>query len=486
MPEYKLFAQRVGLVGVTNFIVGLRGLILIPILTKTLGVSGYGIWSLIIVTISLAMPLAMLGLPQAMVRFLAPEKDKKEIQEGFFSVSFTVLSFGLVLSLILFALSDFFALIIIKDISIAPIIRIAAFMIVLTAIDQTILSFFTAFRQMKKYSLFVISQNFIEVALIAYTVLSGFGISGAVIGLLTSRAILLAIMLPYIVSRIGFKLPNFSRLKSYLSFGLPMVPTTIFAWIIHSSDRYMIGYFMGSVPVGIYSAAYGIGFVIHMFINPVGIVLFPTVSKLWDEEKIAEFKTHLRYSLKYFLMLAIPSLFGLSVLAKELLLILSTSEFVSGAILIPFVASGLILYGAYNTFHYVLTSAKRTDLLAISLGTASVVNIALNILFIPIIGILGAAIATSITYTSVGIIVPFLSRRYLKFEIDWIFIVKSVVASLIMASLILIFNPRGLLEVIIATGGGGLIYFAILSLLRSFNKEEIKVFKDSLHIRRYN
>jgi O-antigen/teichoic acid export membrane protein len=53
MPEYKLFAQRVGLVGITNLIVNLRGLIIIPILTKTLGASGYGIWAQVIVTISL-------------------------------------------------------------------------------------------------------------------------------------------------------------------------------------------------------------------------------------------------------------------------------------------------------------------------------------------------------------------------------------------------------------------------------------------------
>ncbi|NQE44586.1 hypothetical protein C5S31_01015, partial [ANME-1 cluster archaeon GoMg2] len=35
MPEYKLFAQRVGLIGIVNIIVSLRGLILLPILTKT-------------------------------------------------------------------------------------------------------------------------------------------------------------------------------------------------------------------------------------------------------------------------------------------------------------------------------------------------------------------------------------------------------------------------------------------------------------------
>ena len=61
MTEYKLFAQRVGLVGITNLIVNLRGLILIPILTKTLGADAYGVWSVIMVTISLLSPLALLG-----------------------------------------------------------------------------------------------------------------------------------------------------------------------------------------------------------------------------------------------------------------------------------------------------------------------------------------------------------------------------------------------------------------------------------------
>ncbi|MCD6203660.1 MAG: hypothetical protein J7I99_04805 [Methanophagales archaeon] len=48
MSEYKLFAQRVGLVGITTAIVSLRGLIIIPILTKTLGADAYGVWSVII------------------------------------------------------------------------------------------------------------------------------------------------------------------------------------------------------------------------------------------------------------------------------------------------------------------------------------------------------------------------------------------------------------------------------------------------------
>lgn len=483
---YKLFVQRVGLVGITNLIIGFRGLIMLPILAKTLGVSTYGVWSQIMITISLATPIAMLGLPQVMARFLSAGKDKKEIQEGFYSISFTVLFVSLILSIILAIFSDFFSMILIKNISFSPIIKIAAFMITLDSLDRTVLAFFTARMQMRGYSLFLILQTCIEVGLIAFVVLSGFGIFGAIIALLTSRIIILFVMISYIMSKIGFKLPKFYYLKSYLIFGLPMVPTMIFFWVIDSSDRYIIGYFMDSVQVGIYSAAYGIASMIMMLMNPIGIVLFPMVSKLWDEGQISEVQTYLEYSLKYFLLFAIPSAFGLSVLAKELLLILANSEFISGAILIPFVAAGIILLGVHSIFYYILTCAKHTYLITISLVIASIGNIVLNILFIPKIGVLGAAIATLITYFSAVMIVLVLSRKYLKIGIDLAVFIKSIGASLIMAYLIVTFNPVGLSEVVFTIGGGGLIYIAILFLLGSFNKEEIKIIKGGFRIGRHD
>ena len=81
MTEYKLFAQRVGLVGITNAIVSLRGLIIIPILTKRLGADAYGVWSVIIHLAIIASGAS--GLTSAMIRFLAAEKDRRKIQEGF-------------------------------------------------------------------------------------------------------------------------------------------------------------------------------------------------------------------------------------------------------------------------------------------------------------------------------------------------------------------------------------------------------------------
>ena len=79
--SYQKFAKDVGIIGVTSILTSLSGIILLPLLTKTLGSHDYGIWAQVQVTIGLALGFVGLGLPYAMTRFLPSKKDKWEIQE---------------------------------------------------------------------------------------------------------------------------------------------------------------------------------------------------------------------------------------------------------------------------------------------------------------------------------------------------------------------------------------------------------------------
>ena len=479
MNEYKLFAQRVGLVGIVNLIVSLRGLILLPILTKTLGADAYGAWSVIMVTISLLSPLALMGLTTAMIRFLAAEKDKRSIQEGFYSVIFIVFFIGSVISLAVFLLSDSFAITILKDISAAPLIKIASIVILLQALDLASLEFFRAFGRMKKYSGLMLLQTVAEVCFVAYFVLSGFGLFGAVVSLLISRGVVLLISIYFIFNEIGFGLPKFYGVGDYLRFGLPLVPTALLGWITSSSDRYLIGYFLSLQMVGIYSAAYGIGAIIGFFGAPLQILLFPTISKLYEERKEEEIKTYLAYSLKYFLLFTIPSVFGLSILSRPILLIMTRSEFVAqGAVVLPIVAVGVLFSGLHGSiFAWILVVAKRTRLIFVLVSFSALINLLLNILFIPVYGITAAAITTLIAYVILFSLTVYFSRECIKFEVPYGFIGKSVLASLVMSSVIYWINPTGVFFVgfMILVGVG--VYFGGLILLKGFGKEEVGFFR---------
>ena len=99
-------------------------------------------------------------------------------------------------------------------------------------------------------------------------------------------------------------------------------------------------------------------------------------------------------------------------------------------------------------------------------------------MLVPYTGILGVAIATLISFTIASAITVRVSFKYLRFDIGWIFILKSIVASVIMALIIWKFNPIGTLNVLISIGVGAVAYFVILVLLKGVKSEEVGFIKN--------
>lgn len=481
MNSYEKYTRDIAVTGLANIVIVLRGLVLLPIISKTLGAYGYGIWAQVMVTLGLIAYISTLNLPAALSRFLAAEKNRDVIREGFFSVLVTGLGFSLLIGLVLFLVSRIFAASLLHDPGSFRIVQLTALIVPFWAMEAIYLGFFRAFRKMKTYSFMLIARNFIELALISYFIFSGYGVFGAVLSLLIARVVVDATMLFLIINRIGVKWPRFSRLRPYFSFGIPMIPGMLASWVINSSDRYVIGILLGVTPVGIYAAGYGIGYVIMSFAAPLAVVMLPTLSRLYDENRIEEVKTHLSYSLKYFLILAIPSVFGLTVLARPLLKVLSTPEFVpEGSLVLPLIALSYLLMGTYINFSQVHLLTKRTKILGILWGGAALLNLILNVILVPLFGVTAAAAATLFCYTLVTVVTIRTATQYLKFSIIPAFILKSLIASAAMSAVIWLINPNGVVNVALVIGLGGMIYFAVLLLERGFSWDEIRFFRGLL------
>ena len=484
MSEHRIFIKRIALVGIAKFITNFRGLILLPLLTKTIGVAGYGIWAQILVTIGLLAPFTILGLTSSAARFLSAEKDNKKTAKGIFTVIFTVLLLSVFFALILFLFSDSFASILLKDQSASFFIKLAAALLILEALNQASLESFRIFGHIKKYSALTILQTILEIVLVSLWVLLGFGLFGAIIALLIVRGIILTLSLRSTISHIGFTAPDFSILRPYLAFCLPILPMGLFEMLINSSDRYVIGFFKGAAAVGVYSATYNVGLLGAVFIYPISYILSTTIFKLFDEGKTDKVKLYLSYSLKYFLLLSIPSVFGLTILAKTLLRSLTTPEFVlsNSAFIVLWVSMGAVLYGVQVIYGEAVMLQKNTKFFVFAFGIGVVVNLILNIIFVPYFGALAAAITTFLAYLIVGIIVYFKSVGYMKFNVDFSLIAKSILASVIMAAAVYFLHPRGVGSILLTVGFGAGIYFAALFLLKAFSSAEIKIFISALKI----
>jgi len=480
----KLFAQRIGLVGIAQTFASLKGLFYLPLLTKNLSASDYGAWALILVTISILQPFILLGMNSAILRFLAPQQKEKIIQ-GVITVIIAVLVTGTIACVILFFSSDFIANNILKISSAAYIIKIAAPFIILDSVNTIILGSFRVFGMIKKYAIVVIFKTSLEIGLIAFFILSGLGLIGAIFSLIITGIISLGIMLFFTISYAGFSRPNFLLLKPFILFGFPLIPITLAQFFIEISDRYVIGFFMDAEKVGIYSAAYGIA-VIPLFLSTyIVYVLGPTVYDLHDNGKIERAKMYLSYSWKYLLMLSIPSAFGLSILANPILLNMTTSKFVSdGIFIIPLVVAGIILWGMEQIFGVSLLIFKRRKIFVIAFVCGALTNFILNIIFVPLYGIIAAAVTTLIAYIILTIIIGYSSRLYFPFDLHLRFIAKCIVASIGMTICIWLINPINIHELIISIIMGFIIYFCLLLILRGFKKDELRTIFDTVGLKK--
>ena len=481
VAAYSKFTKDTLLAGIAYSVSALSGLVLLPILSKTLGAEAYGIWSQIQVTIPLLMLLTSLQLGFAMTRFLAAKTDKGKISAGFFSILAVTSLTSILFSILMFVFAEPFAAAVFGGAEAAPFVRLAAFLVLLTTIDQTIIDYFVAFRQMVKYSIFIIAQVAGEVALIAYLVFSGFGLYGAISALLVIRAILFVIGFLVVKPQIRFSSPRLSAIKPYLSFSLPLLPVALGWWVYSLSDRYIIGYFLGIKAVGVYSAAYNLGGVAAFFFSPLAIILLPAITYLYENNKIQEVKTHLKYSLKLYLIFAIPAVFGLSILAKPLLATLATAEFAAAAFwIIPIVALATALLGASGVISRVLMLFKRTRIIGLIDGACAILNVVMNIILVPVMGILGAAISTLAVFMLRLMAISIISFRQLSFDVDWRFITKALMSSLIMGAVVWALSPTGAVNILIAVVVGAMIYFAALMLLRGFTRQEYEFLRDIL------
>lgn len=473
--SYRKFAKDILVMGVANALVALSGIILLSVITKTLGAYDYGIWAQAQVTISLVLGFVGLGLPYAMTRFLPAKTDRGEIQEEFWSVFCLVFLAALIGSIIMIAGADFIAGAFFEGAT--QIVIITGLIILVWSLDMVLLGLYRSFRQMRRYSIFVVADAYGQIGIIAYLVLNGYGVLSMVLAVLAIRIVIFIILFFLVRHQVGIRKPHFSRIREYLSFSLPTIVGNVANWVVTSSDRYVIGYFLGAASVGAYSVADRLGSPLLMIIGVLGFVLPPTLSKLYDEGRMEEVRVHLDYSLKYALALAIPFVCGATILAKPVLRLFSTPEIASqGYLVLPVVALSTAVFVSGGVINHIIILVKKTKVSGMAWAVAAAVNLGLNILVVPYWGILGAAITTLIAYSVAEAIQLRCSFREFKFSIDWRFIIKSLIASAIMSVAVWKMAPEGTSATIVTIIAGVAIYGVVLILLRGFKKEEFRFF----------
>jgi len=200
------------------------------------------------------------------------------------------------------------------------------------------------------------------------------------------------------------------RLQRLLSDGLPLLPANLGSWVTDLADRYLLLFITGStVLVGVYSAGYRVGSLVTvLFVGPFHTAYLPFMLEHAEHESAEHLYAE---TSRLFLAFGAVTVLVLQAVAFPLVRVLAGSSYLSSVRIVGVVALGCLLAGAAMLMTPEALKERRTSSLAVAFGAGAVLNVAANLVLIPTMGMLGAALATLGAYALVLLVILVLTPR---------------------------------------------------------------------------
>jgi O-antigen/teichoic acid export membrane protein len=318
--------------------------------------------------------------------------------------------------------------------------------------------------------------KFLSAALILWIIFSHGTLMQVIIALVFSEMV--KTLLSYLFSR-KFVRPRFEidfGLWKYLfKEALPVALSSIIWVIYYRIDVVMLSMMIGYAEVGLYSAAYKLAEPFSLIPLALMVSLFPIMSTSFKTSEEGLVKSY-RLSFKYLLIITLPIAMGVSILSDKFIFLIYGAEFSGSAIALKILIWGLVFSSGTTIFWNVLVSTGKQKLGTYITALSAFGNIALNFILIPLMGYVGASIASVITASLAFIIGFYFVSRYLPVLPLHKISLKPVVAGLIMGAFVYFCNLNIFLLILCAA----LIYFLSLLLLKTFTEEDVDLIEKTI------
>jgi O-antigen/teichoic acid export membrane protein len=478
VTEPQKFTSDIVWVALSQVLVGLTALVTLPALTKSYSSDIYGVWVQMLVTVGLLAPILTLQFGTATVRFLAAEEDKEKRRRAFGAMLWPIVAFACLTFIVSLLLRRNLTMFLFASPAFVSLVPLTFLWAAMEALFSFSLSYLRARDKIKRLAVIQLALAVVKMAVIVTLATEGYSLGWILTFIISGEAILVAVVLGMIIRETGFPKPAVEGLRHYLSFSVPQIPAGALLWVIIASDRYFITHLLNLSQTGTYSASYTLANLIYLFYMPIGYVLLPSVSRFWEQKELAKTRNYFEYSTRLFLALAIPAAAGLYVLSQPLLGILTTSQYMMGSGLVLLLALGTISLGLYQINVYIVLLVQQTKWLPLMIGVAAAVNAAINIVLIPKIGIVGAAISTIVSSFILVAIVTVWVRRSISYRVDLKFLGKVIGATVIMAVCLRFIPTTAIWRVVLAIIAGVAIFALGLWLLRAFSAQDKRLIKE--------
>jgi O-antigen/teichoic acid export membrane protein len=425
--------------------------LLLPIYTRGMGPEEFGIFSLMLSLAGLLTILYRLGLDGALLRFHF-DLASKRAAALYWTMTSVTLTAGIVLSLVLvtFGAPAFAAIFV--GIDLWPYGWLAAGIALFTALQYVPTTWFRAIERPGRVVTFGF-VTFLAGAAATLVLILGLhlGAVGGLLGQLAAGIVVAAVTVALLSRRRPARVdPDLAR--DGLRFGLPLVPHGIAAWVLNLSDRWIIGLTIGlgvaatQRAIGIYALGYQLGQVVAVVALAFNLAWVPFFYARGEHERGPDL-------LREVTSLSIGALAILTVfvgaLAPDVVAVLAPASWGSDAAVAaqvtPLVALASLAQGVYLMAVSPIFLRRRTAILPLFTLAAGAVNVGLNVLLIPRIGVVGAAWSTIAGYGTLALGTIWYSRRDYALRLDWTRLTAFAAVDAIAIAVALAVRPDGLL-----------------------------------------
>jgi len=395
------------------------GFISFPIFTRIFSVADYGMIDFIQKILLVPTALSKAGMQNSVLRFYNQKEfsaNRQSARSYYSTMLFGVAAMAVAITLV-FLVAVKLVLRHLIDGPLATLLCFASALILLRAIESILLSFLRIEERTAAYNAASVLMKAATVGTVC-AFLPGLGrsVRTYLSGTMAAELVFVTVLVLWLFRRRLLSAISFDRalFRSAVGFGLPLVFYELAGVILLTADRALVRYYLGADALGYYSVAYGLSqYVNDLMTVPLGLAILPIYLRLWTAEGRVRTTEFLHVSLDFYLMAAAGIYMLVTLGSHDALVLLASPKYLGADKLIPYLVGGLLIYTTHVFLCAGLLIQKKTGTMALALLCSTALNIVLNCLLLPRMGLQGAAVALLATHIVTILLLWLASSRIL-------------------------------------------------------------------------
>ncbi len=424
-----------GLYALGNLLRRSFSLITMPIFTRYLSTSGYGVLSIVGTVQNMLEVFYEMGMSSASTRFYYDYRDERERQTLFGTLLLVSLAATLVLTVLLLATGAWIWGFVGKEIPFWPYVGLTIGSVFLGNITVLPYVLFRVRNQVPRFFRLSLIQTMLTVLCsVLFVVWLGLGPLGPILATFIITMAFFGFYCRFLKRQVSLTF-HWPIAKRALAFGLPEIPLRWGGWALKVADRLILQHLVSLSVVAVYSVGYSVSKIpfdlvanaIHWAIVPF---YFSTATRESEARSKAIFARVATYNVAVVAGLGLVTvLFG-----RELIVLLASAKYAEAEAVVPIITAASFLQALFYIPSKGIYLQGKTGYLIPLFTVPAALNIGLNFMLIPRFGMMGAAWATLAGYAVMIVLTLTISQRVYYIPYEYGRITKVVLGACMLAT----------------------------------------------------